>query len=79
MESLARSRDARLGEWQPPAGLGPIPGTLHDRARLVLARISASITAVQEELAQLDSRKKMVSIVPALFAADEPQYLDEAL
>lgn len=58
----------RAAPFLPPTGIGDLPGPLAERAREVLARIEASVEAVDAEMSrvatQLDECRKLDTRAP---------------
>lgn len=68
---------AGLGSWAPPAGLGPLPATLAERAQLVLERQIAIIEQVAHAATRsrqhLEMQRRMSEQAPS-----RPLFVDAA-
>jgi hypothetical protein len=70
------TEDARRGPWSPPAGLGPLPADLADRAaRLLRAQLDAE-SLLQDERARVARHLVAVRSVDPARPARESVYLD---
>lgn len=76
-EAVARGDAGAVDAFSPPAGLGPLPRELADRARALLAasqehvdELRTTLASTQRELALLDR------MAPA---GASPSYLDQAM
>jgi hypothetical protein len=68
--------DPVLGAWAPPADLGPLPDSLEERARTVLARqldVAAALTAAA---AQSRQQMALVGRLDIGVAPARPMYVD---
>jgi hypothetical protein len=62
---LAGGAGDALGTWMPPAGLGPLPAELVDRARRIAAaqlEVSALLTGLQAETAKQRAAARSVPL-----------------
>ena len=67
-----------LAPWQPPAGLGPLPSTLADRARALLERQQRA--AAELTRAMVGNRRQQRAAAAADHrAAARPVYIDTAV
>lgn len=68
---------AALGSWTPPAGIGPLPATLAERAQLVLERQIAVIEQIAHATTRsrqhLEMQRRMADRAPS-----RPLFVDAA-
>lgn len=65
--------------WSPPAGLGPMPLDLADRADAILARQLAAAAALAGAAATTRQHAAMVGRLAGLPGAPRPAYIDTSI
>ena len=76
--ALAESPEALTGSWKPPAGIGPLPGALADRAREIFAAQTAAIGRMRNEHATIARHTAAIRSIPSQSRARKPVYLDHS-
>lgn len=66
----------RLRAWEPPAGLGPLPSALADRALAVAARLDATVEDLRRALAENRRHAHALTAVPRVLDTSAAAYLD---